>query len=88
MSQSVEDDVLDIIAKYSEMSRDELTVETKLEDTGIDSMGVAEALFDFEDHFQIDIPDSEEIEDRFNFETIGDMIKQLEPLLAEKESAD
>jgi len=87
MTSSVEDNVLDIISKYAEISRDQLTLDVKLEDTGLDSMGVVETLFDLEELYAVDIPDSDAIQDRFNLGTIRDIIRELEKLIAAKESA-
>lgn len=87
MADSIEKNVFDIISSHSEVARDKLTLDSKLEDVGLDSMGVAETLFDLEDFYGVAIPDSDDIQERFNLGTIGDLVSVLEKLTSEKETA-
>ena len=87
MADSIEQKVIDIISQYTEVDRNELSLDTKLEDSGLDSMGVVETLFDLEDYFAVAMPDSDEIQERFNLGTIGDIVVELKRLTSEKEVA-
>ena len=86
MADSIEKKVMDVISKYSDVSRDSLSLSTTLEDSGLDSMGVVETLFDLEDFFAVTMPDSDDIQDRFNLGTIGDIVTELQRLMSEKEA--
>lgn len=80
--------VYEILAQHSQLTADQFTAETSLEDAGIDSLGMIETLFDLETAFDIKIPDTGEATDRFRqFLTAGSTVKLIESLLAEKRSA-
>lgn len=59
------DKVRDILAAKAEVPPAALQPDTRLEDLGIDSLGMTEVLFELEEAFDIVIPDSEESADRF-----------------------
>jgi acyl carrier protein len=74
----VEKKVIDIIVERMEVSRDRVTPTTRLiEDLGADSLDIAELVMEFEEAFDISIPDDEEgvrsVGDAVNF-----IVKQLE----------
>jgi len=62
--------------KYDVVTTDK---DTKIEDTGMDSLDVLESIMDFESEFKVSIPD----EDAESIKTINDLIdfidKQLNP---------
>ena len=65
---------IEIIKKYSEEK--EITDETLLKDTGIDSLQVIEILMDLEDEFGINIPESDDTP----FFTVRDLIDYVNKL--------
>lgn len=75
--------VLEILAKQTEQSPGQLSEATTLEALGIDSLGMVEIIFDLEDEFDISIPESNDIQQRFKaFATVGDVVRLVESLLA------
>ena len=78
MSDNIKAVLLELVAQRAEKSIDDINPDARLEDIGIDSLGVAELIFDIEDRFNITIPDSEDIQSRFDLGTIDDVTQQLE----------
>ena len=87
MSLSIEQKVIEIISKYIEEGQEALSLDTKLEDSGLDSMGVVEVLFDIEDFFGITMLVADDIEERFNLGNTGDIVDEITRLINEKDSA-
>jgi acyl carrier protein len=59
MSDPIAEELLRVIRKYADAGkRDAITLATPLEDTGLDSLGMAEAIFELEDTFKVSIPDA------------------------------
>lgn len=72
---SVADKVIDIVCGQMGKSRDKVTMETSfVNDLGADSLDVAELLMEFEEKFDIQIPN----EDAEKITTIGDAVKYIE----------
>ena len=72
---SVEDKVYDIVAQRMGVKREEIKPETSfINDLGADSLDQVELIMEFEDKFDLNIPD----EDAEKIETIGDAIKYIE----------
>ena len=80
MSQadSVEERVLNIVCEQLGTSRDKVTQETSfINDLGADSLDTVELVMEFEDEFQINIPD----EDAEKIQTVGDAVKYIQEKL-------
>ena len=79
MSQeSVEDRVMNIVCEQLGTSRDKISPETSfINDLGADSLDTVELVMEFEDEFQINIPD----EDAEKIQTVGDAIKYIQEKL-------
>ncbi len=82
MSESTEQKVIELVAKHSETDVVQISADTNLTDTGIESVGVAELIFDLEEYFDITIEDTDDIQNRFNLGTIADIVKLIEKLRA------
>ena len=54
-----------------------LTPSAKLEDLGVDSLGVLDLLFAIEDEFHVTVPP-----DRVPLETLGDLVAYIDALVA------
>lgn len=73
MSDRVEAELLRIIAKHcSPDFKEPLALETTLEATGIDSLGMAEAVFELEDTFGLSIPEPD-MSSASQFRTLQDV---------------
>ena len=74
-SSSVRDRVIDIVCEQMGASRDKVTEETSfINDLGADSLDTVELVMEFEDAFELNIPD----EDAEKIQTVGDAIKYIE----------
>ena len=75
MSQAtVEERVLNIVCDQLGTSRDKVSAETSfINDLGADSLDTVELVMEFEDEFQINIPD----EDAEKIQTVGDAVKYI-----------
>jgi len=83
-SRMVLDKVIDAIAKQKEMPRDSITLDSKFEDLGVDSLDAMEILFELEDDLDIDIPNDEAREMR----DVRQVVEGLDKLLAAKGTSD
>ncbi len=80
-SAAVKDKVVDIICQKLDVSKEKVTMETKFsEDLGADSLDQAELVMEFEDEFDINIPDDAE----GKIKTVGDTVKFIEEQLGKK----
>ncbi len=79
MSQeSVEERVINIVCEQLGTSRDKISLETSfINDLGADSLDTVELVMEFEDEFQINIPD----EDAEKIQTVGDAVKYIQEKL-------
>ncbi len=75
MSDEIKDRVVNIVAEQMGVAKDKLTLETSfINDLGADSLDTVELLMEFEDEFQIQIPE----EEAEKIQTVGDVIKYIE----------
>ncbi len=66
-----------ILTNDYNMPAEKLAPDARLEDLGVDSLGVLELLFRIEDEFHIKIPS-----DQVNLATIGDVVDYVDRLAA------
>lgn len=72
---SIEDKVKEIITKQMGVKAEQITRETSfINDLGADSLDTVELIMEFEDAFDMNIPD----EDAEKIRTVGDAIKYIE----------
>lgn len=72
---AVEDKVKEIIIKQMGVKAEQITKETSfINDLGADSLDTVELIMEFEDAFDMNIPD----EDAEKIRTVGDAIKYIE----------
>lgn len=77
--ENVEEQVLNIVCEQLGTSRDKITRETSfINDLGADSLDTVELVMEFEDAFEINIPD----EDAEKIQSVGDAIKYIEGKLS------
>ena len=77
---SVKERVIEIVCEKLDKSPDAVTPETRfVDDLQADSLEIAELLMEFEDEFELDIPQDE---DAIN--TVGDAIAYIEKAVSEK----
>ena len=56
MNERVKEKTIEILANQSQLKISEITMESTLENLGIDSVGVVEIIFAIEEEFEITIP--------------------------------
>lgn len=85
MSESVKDKVISIIAEQAMIDVSDVTLESTLDDLGVDSLGLVEAVFAIEETFDVQVPfnANEPGETEFDISTIKSMIAAVEKLVAE-----
>jgi acyl carrier protein len=72
---AVEDKVKEIITKQMGVKNEQITKETSfINDLGADSLDTVELIMEFEDAFDMNIPD----EDAEKIRTVGDAVKYIE----------
>jgi acyl carrier protein len=75
VSGSISERVVDIVCEQMGASKEKVTEETSfINDLGADSLDTVELVMEFEDEFDLNIPD----EDAEKIQTVGDAIKYIE----------
>jgi acyl carrier protein len=80
--ESVEERVLDIVAQETRQDRADVDPNLKISD--IESLDLVQIMFAIEDQFDVYIPQDD---DSFTLETVRDIVRGVEYLLAQKQSS-
>ena len=79
--KQIEQKVIDVVVEQLDVSRDQVALETRfVDDLGADSLDLAELVMEFEDEFDLDIPENEEA-----IRTVGDAVKYIQGQLEKKD---
>ncbi|GAA6207554.1 acyl carrier protein [Cognatishimia sp. WU-CL00825] len=83
---SVKDQVIAIIAEQAVLETSDVTLESTLEDLGIDSLGLVESIFAIEEAFDITVPfnANEPTESDFDISSVATIIAGIEKLVADQ----
>jgi acyl carrier protein len=83
---SIRDRVIAIIAEQAVLEPSDVTLDSTLDDLGIDSLGVVESIFAIEEEFDISIPFNANEPDQSDFDisTVAAIVAGIERLIAEK----
>ena len=72
--KKIEDRVIEIVCEQMGASRDKISPETSfIQDLGADSLDTVELVMEFEDEFDLNIPD----EDAEKIQTVGDAVTYI-----------
>ena len=84
MAQSVQDQVIAIIAEQAVMDVSEVKLDATLDELGIDSLGLVEAVFAIEETFDVQVPfnANDPSDSQFDISNVQSMIKAVEGLVA------
>ena len=84
MTTSVRDRVLDIIAEQAVLDVSDLREEMTLQDLGLDSLGLVEAIFAIEEAFDVSVPfnANDPTAGDFDISSVGAMVAAVEALVA------
>ena len=78
MADAVAEKVIATLASVKRIPADKITLETNLQELGIDSLDVFTLLFELENAFKISIPD----DDVRSIRTVNDIVEGVKKLLA------
>jgi len=84
MTNSVRDRVLAIIAEQAVLDVSDLREEMTLQDLGLDSLGLVEAIFAIEEAFDVSVPfnANDPTAGDFDISSVGAMLAAVEALVA------
>lgn len=80
---SVKDKVIEIIAEQAVLEVSDVTLDSTLEDLGIDSLGLVESIFAIEEAFDISIPfnANDPSDSDFDISSVASIVKAVEDLV-------
>jgi len=86
MSVSVKDKVLIIIAEQAMLETSEIKLNMSVEDLGLDSLGLVEAISSIEETFSVNVPfnANDPTASDFDISSVGAIIKAIDKLVMEK----
>ncbi|MCB1354808.1 MAG: acyl carrier protein [Rhodobacteraceae bacterium] len=86
VKEAVKDRVVAILAEQAVMNPADVSSDATLEDLGIDSLGLVEAVFAIEESFDIQVPFNANEPDsgEFDISSVGSIVAAVEKLIAAK----
>ncbi len=79
--------VIAIIDKKKRVEKPNVEMSDRLDELGLESLDAVEMIFDLEETFDIQIPYNANTNNpRTEFETVGDVVRAVETLVAQKKS--
>ncbi|RFP89075.1 acyl carrier protein [Rhodobacteraceae bacterium 63075] len=83
---SVKDRVVNIIAEQAMLEPSDITMQSTLEDVGIDSLALVESIFAIEEEFDISIPFNANEPDKSDFDIsdVASIVAGVEKLIADQ----
>ena len=86
MTQTIRDKVVDIIAQQAVLEPGQVEMGATLEDLGIDSLGLVEAIFAIEEAFDISVPynANNPDENEIDISSVAAIVAAVERLVAAK----
>ena len=84
MPQDIQRQVIEIIAEQAMMQPSDISLDATLEELGIDSLGLVEAVFAIEETFDVQVPfnANNPAESDFDISNVRSMIGAVEKLVA------
>lgn len=86
MKIDIENEVVKIIAEQAILDPSDVTLESSLEDLGIDSLGLVESIFAIEETFEINVPfnANNPKSNTFDISTVATIVAAIQQLIAEQ----
>ena len=78
MADAVAEQVISTLASVKKIPADKITLQTNLQELGVDSLDVFTLLFELENAFKISIPD----DDVRSIRTVNDVVQGIKKILA------
>ena len=85
MSETIQQQIFEIIAKQAKIDVATIKPESTLKDLGIASLDAIELIFDIEEHFDINFPDQQGA--NFDSDTAQSLVDAVQKALTEKAAA-
>lgn len=85
---NVKDRIVEIIAEQAVLEPSDIQMDQSLEDLGVDSMGLVEAIFSIEESFDISVPfnANEPEKSDFDISSVSAVVSAVERLIAEQKA--
>ncbi|MEO9824919.1 MAG: phosphopantetheine-binding protein [Paracoccaceae bacterium] len=85
---NVKDRIVEIIAEQAVLETSDIAMDQSLEDLGVDSMGLVEAIFAIEESFDISVPfnANEPEKSEFDISSVSAVVATVERLIAEQKA--
>lgn len=85
MSISVKDKVLSIIAEQAMLEISDISLNMSIEDLGLDSLGLVEAIFSIEETFSVNVPfnANDPSASEFDISSVGTIVDAIDKLVEE-----
>ena len=82
----IQQKVIEIIAEQAVLEPSDVSLDSTLEDLGIDSLGLVESIFSIEEEFDISVPfnANEPTESDFDISTVAAIVAGVEKLIADQ----
>ncbi len=86
MAEEIRQKVIEIIAEQAVLEPTDVAMEHSLEDLGIDSMGLVEAIFSIEESFDIQVPFNANAPEasEFDISSVAAIVAAVERLVSEQ----
>ncbi len=86
MSGDISERIIKIIAEQAVLETSDVSPEKTLEDLGVDSLGLVEAIFVIEEEFDIQVPFNANEHDKngFDISSVAAIVAEVEKLVAEQ----
>ncbi|WP_340301988.1 acyl carrier protein [Roseobacter sp. HKCCD7870] len=86
MSGDISERIIKIIAEQAVLEASDVSPEKTLEDLGVDSLGLVEAIFAIEEEFDIQVPFNANEPDKgdFDISSVAAIVAAVEKLVAEQ----
>ena len=86
MSEDIRNRIVEIIAEQAVLEPSDVSMDQTLEDLGIDSLGLVEAIFAIEESFDISVPfnANDPSESEFDISSVGAIVEAVAGLVAEQ----
>ena len=85
MTESIDNEVLDILAKHTEVGREKMSLDTRLNTIGVESLMMVEIIYDLEERFDISIPDPDFVGEQ-PFKTARDIVGAIKELIEQQQN--
>ena len=82
MQTTVEQKLIELIAKHAEVDTQKIQPDMAVKDTGIDSLGTAELMFEIEEHYDIALDMGNATGRRIELGTVSELANKLSQQIA------